>query len=86
MVTLSSSAGPSFLFPRAVETLVQVTGESSAPKETPGLVDRAGDLEEECQSRVQWEKGREFERFSEVKKLEESVPATRVELRALEST
>ena len=43
-------------------------------------------LEEECQSRVQWEKGRESERFSEVKKSEESVPAMRVELRALEST
>ena len=37
-------------------------------------------LEEECQSRAQWEKGRESERFSEVKKSEESVPATRVEL------
>ena len=29
--------GPSFLFPKAVETLVRVTGESSVPKETPGL-------------------------------------------------
>ena len=43
-------------------------------------------LEEECQSRVQWGKGRESERFSEVKKSGESVLATRVELQALEST
>ena len=43
-------------------------------------------LEEEGQSQAQWEKGRESERFSEVKKSEESVPATRVKLRALEST
>ena len=43
-------------------------------------------LEEECQSRAQWEKGRESERFSEVKKSGGSVPVTRVELRALEST
>ena len=43
-------------------------------------------LKEECQSRVQWEKGRESERCSEVKKSEESVPAMRVELRVLEST
>ena len=43
-------------------------------------------LEEECQSQAQWEKGRESERFSEVKKSGESVPATRVELQALEST
>ena len=43
-------------------------------------------LEEECQSQVQWEKRHESERFSEVKKSEESVPVTRVELRALEST
>ena len=37
-------------------------------------------LEEECQSRAQWEKGRESERFSEVKKSGESVLVTRVEL------
>ena len=43
VVTSSSSAGPSFLFPKAVETLVRVTGESSVPKETPGLDDRAGE-------------------------------------------
>ena len=43
VVTSSSSAGPSFLFPNAVETLVRVTGESSVPKETPGLDDRAGE-------------------------------------------
>ena len=39
-----------------------------------------------CQSQAQWEKGRESEKFSEVKKSGESVPATRVELRALEPT
>ena len=43
-------------------------------------------LEEGCQSQAQWEKGRKSEKFSEVKKSEESVPAMRVELRALEST
>ena len=43
-------------------------------------------LKEECQSQAQWEKGHESERFSEAKKSGESVPATRVELRALEST
>ena len=43
-------------------------------------------LEEGCQSRVQWEKGHESEKFSEVKKSGESVLVTRVELRALEST
>ena len=43
VVTLSSSAGPSFLFPKAVEILVRVTGESSVPKETQGLDDRAGE-------------------------------------------
>ena len=43
VVTSSSSAGPSFLFPKAVETLVRVMGESSVPKETPGLDDRAGE-------------------------------------------
>ena len=43
-------------------------------------------LEEECQSWAQWEKGGESERFSEVKKSGESVPVMRVELRALGST
>ena len=43
-------------------------------------------LKEECQSQAQWERGHESERFSEVKKSEESVPVMRVELRALEST
>ena len=43
-------------------------------------------LKEGCQSRAQWEKGHESEKFSEEKKLGESVPATRVKLRALEST
>ena len=43
VMTSSSSAGPSFLFPKAVETLVRVMGESSVPKETPGLDDRAGE-------------------------------------------
>ena len=43
-------------------------------------------LEEGCRSQAQWEKGHESERFSEVKKSEESEPATRVELRALELT
>ena len=43
-------------------------------------------LKEECQSQAQWERGHESERFSEVKRLEESVLATRVELQALEST
>ena len=43
-------------------------------------------LEEECQSRAQWGKGRESAKFSEVKKSGESEPATRVELRALELT
>ena len=43
-------------------------------------------LEEECQSQAQWEKGHKSERFSEVKKSGEFVPAMRVELRALEST
>ena len=37
-------------------------------------------LEEGCQSQVQWEKGRESERFSEVKRLGESVLVTRVKL------
>ena len=45
-----------------------------------------GNLKDECQSRVQWEKGHKSERISEVKKSEESVLATRVELRALELT
>ena len=39
----SSSAGPSFLFPKVVTSLVVRTGESSVPKETPGLDDRAGE-------------------------------------------
>ena len=39
-------------------------------------------LEEECQSQAQWEKGRESVKFSEVKKSGESVTATRVKLRA----
>ena len=39
----SSSAGPSFLFPKVVTGLVVRTGESSVPKETPGLEDRAGE-------------------------------------------
>ena len=43
-------------------------------------------LKEGCQSRAQWEKGPKSEKFSEVKRSGESVPATRVELRALEST
>ena len=43
-------------------------------------------LEEGCQSQVQWEKGHESGKFSQVKKSGESVPATRVELRALGST
>ena len=43
-------------------------------------------IKEGCQSRAQWEKGCRSERFSEVKKSEESVPATRVELQALELT
>ena len=43
-------------------------------------------LEEGCQSQEQWVRGRESAKFSEVKKLGESVPVTRVELRALEST
>ena len=47
---------------------------------------RQVNFEEGCQSWVQWEKGRESERFSEVKRSGESVPAMRVELRALEST
>ena len=37
-------------------------------------------LEEECQSQAQWEKGGKSEKFSEVKKSGESVPAMRVEL------
>ena len=32
-----------FFFPKAVATLVRVTGESSVPKKTPGLDDRAGE-------------------------------------------
>ena len=43
-------------------------------------------LEEGCQSQVQWEKGCESEKFSEIKRSGESVPVTRVELRALELT
>ena len=43
IMTLSSSAGPSFLFPKVVTSLVVITGESSVPKEIPGLVDRAGE-------------------------------------------
>ena len=43
IMTSSSSAGPSFLFPKVVASLVVITGESSVPKETPGLVDRAGE-------------------------------------------
>ena len=43
VVTLSSSVGPSFLFPKAVTTLVQVTGKSSVSKDMPGLEDRAGE-------------------------------------------
>ena len=39
VVTLSSSEGPSFLFPKVVTSLVVVTGESLVPKETLGLVD-----------------------------------------------
>ena len=39
IVTSSSSAGPSFHFPKVVASLVVITGESSVPKETPGLVD-----------------------------------------------
>ena len=39
----SSSAGPSFLFPKVVTSLVVRTGESSVPKETLGLDDRAGE-------------------------------------------
>ena len=37
-------------------------------------------LEEGCQSRAQWEKGRESEKFSEVKKSGESVPVMRVDI------
>ena len=43
VVTSSSSAGPSFLFPKVVTSLVVSTGESSVPKETPGLDDQAGE-------------------------------------------
>jgi len=43
VVPSSSSAGPSFLFPKVVTSLVVRTGESSVPKETPGLDDRAGE-------------------------------------------
>ena len=43
IMTLSSSAGPSFLFPKVVATLVQVMGESSVPKETLGLEDCSGE-------------------------------------------
>ena len=43
VMTLSSSAGPSFLFPKVVTSLVVITGESSVPKETPGLDDRVGE-------------------------------------------
>ena len=43
IMTSSSSAGPSFRFPKVVASLVVITGESSVPKETPGLVDRAGE-------------------------------------------
>ena len=43
IVTSSSSAGPSFLFPKVVISLVVRTGESSVPKETPGLDDQTGE-------------------------------------------
>ena len=41
--TSSSSAGPSFLFPKVVTSLVVRTGESSVPTETPGLDDWVGE-------------------------------------------
>ena len=43
IMTSSSSAGPSFLFPKVVASLIVITGESSVHKKTPGLVDRAGE-------------------------------------------
>ena len=43
VVTSSSSAGPSFLFPKVVASLVVITGESLVPKETLGLDDQAGE-------------------------------------------
>ena len=45
VITSSSSAGPSFLFPKAVTTLVWVMGESSIPKDMPGLEDHAGETQ-----------------------------------------
>ena len=43
VVTSSSSAGPSCLFPKVVTSLVVRTGKSSVPKETLGLDDQAGE-------------------------------------------
>ena len=42
-MTSSSSAGPSFLFPKVVVSSVVRTGKSSVLKETLGLDDRTGE-------------------------------------------